>query len=138
MEWRRDGSVVDLGARKQRTVLATLLLHAGRPVPLETLVDNVWDERPPAEARNVVYAHIARIRRLLGGTQPTRRAGGYVLDVRPDRIDLHRFRRLVDEARVAGGDGERAALLRTALDLWRGPPLADLASGWAAPGREGG
>jgi DNA-binding SARP family transcriptional activator len=136
MEWRRDGSVVDLGARKQRTVLATLLVHAGRPVPLETLIDNVWDERPPAEARNVVYAHIARIRRLLGGTQPTRRAGGYLLDLPSDQVDLHRFRRLVDQARAAGGDVERAVLLRTALDLWRGPPLVDLAGGWAGRVRE--
>jgi DNA-binding SARP family transcriptional activator len=136
MEWRRDGSVVDLGARKQRTVLATLLLHAGRPVPLETLIDNVWDERPPAEARNVVYAHIARIRRLLGGTRLLRRAGGYLLDIEADQVDLHRFRRLVDQARAAGGDAERAGLLHTALDLWRGPPLADLSGGWADRVRE--
>jgi DNA-binding SARP family transcriptional activator len=140
MEWRRAGSVVDLGALKQRTVLATLLLQAGRPVSLDTLIDNVWDEHPPVEARNVVYAHIARIRQLFArvgdAAQLRRRAGGYVLEVDAERVDLHRFRRLVEEARVAAGDADRARLLRAALDLWRGPPLADLSGGWAGRVRE--
>jgi DNA-binding SARP family transcriptional activator len=53
-------------------------------------------------------------------------AGGCLLDVAPEQIDLGRFEQLAAESRAAEGE-ERAERLRKALELWRGPPLADLA-----------
>ncbi len=85
LQW---GTAPQLGTPKQRTVLATLLVHANRPVSLDTLTDHVWDDRPPAAPRSVLYAHLTHVRRLLaradaGAPHPARlcrRAGGYVLD----------------------------------------------------------
>jgi DNA-binding SARP family transcriptional activator/tetratricopeptide (TPR) repeat protein len=139
--WADGRRLAGLGTTQQRAVLAALAVDAGRPVLLQTLVDRVWDEAPPAGTRPALYAHISRIRHALhpagaAGHRPPspvcRRAGGYVLDIDPDRIDLHRFRRLT----AAGGrpgcsDAERAGLLGAALEQWHGPPLADLSSQWA-------
>ncbi|MFJ8136004.1 AfsR/SARP family transcriptional regulator [Streptomyces sp. NPDC096013] len=60
------GRPVELGPAKRRTVLAALLVDAGRWVPAETLIDRVWGEDPPAQVRATLYAHVARIRRMLG------------------------------------------------------------------------
>jgi DNA-binding SARP family transcriptional activator len=62
------GRQVDIGPPKRRTVLAALLVDHGRPVTLETLIDRLWDDTPPAQAHNVVYSHLTQIRRLLGQT----------------------------------------------------------------------
>lgn len=142
-----DGAAVDLGPAKQRTVLAALLVDAGRWVAVQTLIDRVWGEDVPAQVRPSLYTHIARIRRMLAsmaapvdagaggaGARPQLRRGpgGYLLDVSSGRVDVHRFRHLVDQARGAGRtDAERVVMLREALGLWRGEPLAGLAGAWA-------
>ncbi|GAA4236630.1 DNA-binding SARP family transcriptional activator [Streptosporangium album] len=140
-----QGSRVDLGPAKQRTVLAALLTDAGRLVTWSALVDRVWDQAPTTDARNVLYTYVNRIRRLLerahaaGGPEAAlvRRTGGYVLEVEPDRVDLHRFRRLVSTAHDQRcSDADRSRLLREALDLWDGAALADLPGAWAARTRE--
>src|SRR5688572_11752465 len=141
------GRPLDVGTPRQQAVLAALLVDAGRPVAVETLVDRIWGDDPPAEARNILYSHLSRIRRLL--RQATDRSGvavarierrhaGYVLEVEPDLVDLHRFRRLIECARDPGrGDGERAAVLAEALSLWRGRPLAALGGEWVTRVRIG-
>ncbi|MEN3362721.1 MAG: hypothetical protein V7637_6703 [Mycobacteriales bacterium] len=139
----RDGDrEVDVGPPQQRAVLAALLVDAGRLVTVETLLARVWDDEPPAGARRTLHTYIARIRRLLeqagDGPRLEHRTNGYLLDVDPDRVDLHVFRGLVDRARDASCDaGQRLAWLRTALGLWRGEPVAGLAGRWAAGVREG-
>ncbi|MET8982965.1 BTAD domain-containing putative transcriptional regulator [Streptomyces sp. NPDC004539] len=148
-----EGVAVDLGPAKQRTVLAALLVDAGRWVTVETLIDRVWGEGPPLHVRPSLYAYITRIRQSLaraavpGGTgagdgsgrrQLRHGPGGYLIDVPHDRVDVHRFRRLIREARATGrADAERATLLREALGLWRGEPLAGLAGEWAERTRSG-
>ncbi|GIE96590.1 AfsR/SARP family transcriptional regulator [Paractinoplanes rishiriensis] len=130
--------------RQQLAVLAVLVVDAGRAVPVDTLVDRVWDGQPPPQARRTLHTHITRIRRLLeaaaDGAEPVRLlrgAGGYLLDTEPDTVDLHRFQRLVDRARrLDPDDPERAVLLRTALDLWSSEPLAGLTGAWADRMRE--
>jgi DNA-binding SARP family transcriptional activator len=135
--WTSAGEV-DLGPTKQRAVLAALAVDAGQPVSTETLIDRVWDADPPAGVRSVLYTYVSRLRRALRGSATIgSRRQGYVLDVDRDRIDMYRFRRLVDEARRTADDAERAVLLRRALDLWRAEPLADLAGDWAARVRAG-
>ncbi|MER5262081.1 BTAD domain-containing putative transcriptional regulator [Actinosynnema sp. NPDC002837] len=144
MEFRLFGEVrllagdrpLDVGTPRQQAVLAALLVDAGRPVGIETLIDRVWDDQPPVEARNVLYSHLSRIRRLLAtATERTgvrarleRRSAGYVLDVEPDLVDLHRFSRLTAGGQVE--DAARAAALGEALGLWRGPPLAGISGDW--------
>ncbi|MFF4119444.1 winged helix-turn-helix domain-containing protein [Streptomyces sp. NPDC001714] len=147
----------DLGPPQRRAVLAALAVDVGRPVPVEALVDRVWGADPPAGARRALYAHVARIRRLAerldgsgeGRLPVLRRAGGYQLDLDPDRVDLHRFQRLAATARDrprrraarphpcrAPARGARPvarrALRGTARDLAR-PDARDLAA--AARGR---
>lgn len=123
------GARVDLGSRKQRLVLALLLLEAGRPVPRDRIVDLLWPDDPPVSARNTVQALVSRLRAVFrsAGPELLTEGSGYVLRVDPDDVDVHRFARLTAQARAA--DDERAvALLDEALALWRGAPLSDVTS----------
>jgi DNA-binding SARP family transcriptional activator/tetratricopeptide (TPR) repeat protein len=134
-----DGDRVDLGGRKQRALLALLLLNANRNVPLGRLIDWLWEEEAPRTARELVHEYVSRLRRALRPNQVAQPASGrlrtsawgYRLQVGPDELDLHRFERLVGEAQqaAAGDDQARAAgILRQALALWRGSPLEDVPS----------
>jgi DNA-binding SARP family transcriptional activator len=146
--WAGDRPV-DAGQPRQRTVLAALAVDAGRPVSPETLIDRVWGESPPPGARRSLHAHLARIRRTLaqaatdGDTAAGRapalalRSGGYMLDVDPQRVDVHRFRALVDRARAPTcDDRRRVALLAEALGLWRAEPLTGLTGEWVRRTRD--
>ena len=124
---------------RQRLVLAALAVDAGRPVPVAHLVDRVWGTEPPPEAHRTLQAYIARCRRILAQApagagshaRVERRGGGYQLQVDPEWIDLHRFRRLVVLAREpACPPQQRIELLREATGLWRGQPLAGLSGPW--------
>jgi len=138
-----SGRPIPLGPLKQRTVLAALLIDAGSPVPTETLIDRVWDDAPPAEARNVLYTYMARLRRVLLGASADapsllRKPGGYLFDVDPKLIDLHLLRSLAAQAReLPDGDPARLTALRRAVDLWHGEPLAELSGEWVLRLREG-
>ncbi len=146
VELRASAQSLDVGAPRPQAVLAALAVDARRPVAIETLIDRVWDDNPPAEVRNVLYSYLSRIRRLLReaatltgelAARIERRHAGYVLDIDPDLVDLHRFRRLVDQdSGPQRGDNIRAAALAEALGLWRGPPLAGLPGRWAAQVRD--
>jgi YVTN family beta-propeller protein len=128
LEARRDGAIVDLGARKQRAVLALLLLNANRVVPTERLIDELWGDRPPDTARSALQVYVAGLRKALGdeGSALRTSAPGYVLDVEPGALDLDRFTALRAEAEAADALERRADALREALGLWRDTPLADL------------
>jgi DNA-binding SARP family transcriptional activator/Tfp pilus assembly protein PilF len=140
-----DGRAIDVGPPQRCAVLAALAVDAGKQVAVETLIDRVWGEQSPERVRRALHAHVARIRRLLeqddaNGDAPARvvrRAGGYALVVDPDRVDLHRFRHLCERAREpARTPTEQVALLREALELWHGEPLAGLAGQWAVRMRQ--
>jgi DNA-binding SARP family transcriptional activator/tetratricopeptide (TPR) repeat protein len=137
MELWTAGRLFDVGAPRLQAVLAALAVDAGRPVAIETLIDRVWDDNPPAEVRNVLYSHLSRGRRLLRQVSASmvrieRRHAGYVLVIDPDLVDLHRFRRLVDTGRdPRRGESARATALAEALGLWRGTPLAGIPGEWA-------
>ncbi|MFI6596127.1 BTAD domain-containing putative transcriptional regulator [Nonomuraea sp. NPDC050536] len=124
----RDGELP--GPAKHRALLAALLLSPGRPVPVDRLVEVIWDGRPPASAEPVLRVYVSALRKLVGGIATV--PGGYLLDVDPGEVDAHRFERLVERARrarEAGSAGEAAERFREALALWRGPALADVESG---------
>jgi len=138
------GRPQDLGPARERCVLAILLLAPRTIVPAETLIDRLWDTRPPAKARESLSAYLARLRGSLrqavgDSVQLAGRARGYLLDVDPETVDLHQFRQLRRQADslTASGDHDRAAsLLREADELWRGPALAGIPGDWVARMRD--
>jgi DNA-binding SARP family transcriptional activator len=113
-----------LGGQKQRGVLALLLLDAGRVVATDRIVDALWGEKPPRTAATSLQNFISQLRKLLGPAILETKPPGYRLNVRPGELDLDRFLALAEAAR-RGDPQEKAAKLREALALWRGPPLAD-------------
>jgi DNA-binding SARP family transcriptional activator len=130
VEARISAQVVDVGPPRQRTVLAALLVDAGSVVPWATLIDRVWGDAPPARAHDSIRAHVARLRAAFASRVGlVHRAGGYVIDVPRETVDVHRFVRLVGDARSTPA----VALdrLREAMTLWRGEPLMGLSGEWA-------
>jgi SARP family transcriptional regulator, regulator of embCAB operon len=130
-----DGTDQPLGAAKQRAVLATLLMNRNRAVPIDSLIDAAWQERPPPEARASLHAHISRLRRLVAGAgvDPgavlVSAAPGYRLNVPDEAYDLGRFaseQKAGIDAAAAGRFEEASAHLAAALAEWRGPVLEDL------------
>ncbi len=126
-----DGAVIDLGGRQQRLLVAVLLLHPNEVVSVDSLIEALWPDQPPASAVKSVQAQISRVRRALGeGERLQTRGNGYLLVVEPGELDSDRFRALLQEGRegLAGGDPTGAeTTIREALELWRGQPLADFA-----------
>ncbi|MEU7577308.1 BTAD domain-containing putative transcriptional regulator [Streptomyces sp. NPDC041068] len=130
---------MDLGAPRQRSVAAALLLRANRPVTRGQLIQAVWGEPAPAYAVNQLQKYVSALRRVLEPERESRSPSGilnwsdsgYVLEVPPEAVDLTVFERgagLAREARLRG-DAERAAdELRKALGLWQGPALANVSS----------
>jgi DNA-binding SARP family transcriptional activator/class 3 adenylate cyclase len=132
------GRRLALGGAKQRALLAVLLLHAGKVVSSERLIEQLWGDAPPKAAGNALWVYVAGLRNALEpgrakGTPSTlllTRPPGYLLRVGPGELDVERFEGLRERGRqalAAGAPQQAAALLRQALDLWQGPALADLA-----------
>ena len=123
-----------MSARRQRVLLATLLLSPDRVVSLETLAETLWDGRPPAGARGALHSAVQRLRSTLGPagsglvhTKPP----GYLITVGQGDLDVRTFGALVAQGQAAAAAGrweQAAGLLRDALELWRGEPLADVPS----------
>ncbi|MEU4688310.1 BTAD domain-containing putative transcriptional regulator [Actinoplanes sp. NPDC023714] len=133
VEARIGGRPADLGHARQRSVLSVLLVEAGRPVTVDQLVDRVWGEQVPQRATGALYSYLSRLRRAVAGADGVeirREPGGYALTADSQTVDLHRFRRLVTQARAAGADRVAAGLLEQALELWRGEPFAGLDTAW--------
>lgn len=127
----RGGMPVPLNAEKQRLLMAILLLNANRLVGTEQLIDAVWDEEPPPTAAKGLQVLVSRLRQDVPGLASAlmTQGRGYRLEVARDQIDLERFRSLADAGRrsLAEGNATQAEVrLAAALDLWRGPALADL------------
>ncbi|MDQ1511804.1 MAG: hypothetical protein QOG50_3648 [Actinomycetota bacterium] len=137
IEVRHDGSPLHIRGEKPRELLALLAIRPNRPVTAEQLVDELWQGNPPPSASTALRVNIGRIRQVLeldrNPSAPSTRLPygphGYVLRVEPDELDAERFERHVLLAReaVVGGDPACAVpQLTQALDLWRGPALADV------------
>ena len=130
-----EGRDVAPAGSRPRGLLAVLLVHANETLSVERLVEELWGERAPATAIKTLRVHVSRLRKALpagagNGAVLLTRGRGYELKVDPERLDSHRFERLVAAAggELAAGRAERAAsALEEALSLWRGPALADFA-----------
>lgn len=119
-----------LGPAKRRSVLALLLLQPNTTVPLDQLIDSLWEDEPPEHARTVVQGHVSRLRATLAeggaaayGIELTTHGSAYLLRLPEELIDAHRFGELVTLARPEQAPADAVPLLREALGLWRGPAL---------------
>ncbi|MFZ1878606.1 MAG: BTAD domain-containing putative transcriptional regulator, partial [Gaiellaceae bacterium] len=127
-----DGREVDLGGRMQRALLALLLLRRGEVVSVDRLVDELWESAPPAGAAKTLQVYVSRMRRSLGPDAIERSGTGYRLRLPAEVVDLDRFERLYREGaslRAEGNNADATAKLAAALELWRGPPLAEFGDG---------
>lgn len=125
-----DEGPLRINGRRQATVLAMLVLNADRVVSVDTLVDSVWPETPPATARNQIAICVATLRKsfkqagvsdLLITSPP-----GYLLAKGEHRIDVQEFAERSEQGRDAARHGraeEACALFEEALSIWRGAAL---------------
>ncbi|MEV5956493.1 BTAD domain-containing putative transcriptional regulator [Streptomyces sp. NPDC051987] len=119
-----------VGSPKVRTLLAVLLLDAGRVVSVESLTEALWGGAPPVSARASLHNHVTRLRRILDDPERLRAVPpGYLLRVDDGELDVDVFDAQVAQARAAHGRREWASVLDAcadALALWRGSPLGGL------------
>jgi len=145
------GRVLDLGTRKERSLLAVLALRRGHAVPTSAIVDALWGEDPPASHAVTLQGYVSNLRKVLEPERAPRATPtvlvttpvGYSLRLPADAFDVERLDAAVralseafpltpdrpwESARAAGAEvlGTRAAELDRALDLWRGEPYTDL------------
>lgn len=138
MEFRLLGAIeassggirVDLGWRRVRALLAVLLLDVGRPVPVERLVRLLYPHNTIRDPRRALQIDVSRLRGRLAAVPGHEvgvhgGVGGYLVRTDPEAVDVHRFTALISRARDCGKPADRADVLRAALALWRGTPLAD-------------
>jgi DNA-binding SARP family transcriptional activator len=133
VEVREGERLLPVGRAQDRAYLADLLLHANQVLSSDRIVVDLWGEEPPASAAKMVQMLASRLRvRLDAREWPdvslATHPHGYELRLDADRIDAHRFERLVREgdAAMALDPATASARYRTGLDLWRGPALDDM------------
>ncbi|HEX2286138.1 MAG TPA: BTAD domain-containing putative transcriptional regulator [Mycobacterium sp.] len=128
--WTDDGREVSVPEVKVRLLLADLLVHEGRPVSADRLVDDLWGDRLPGNPLNTLQTKVSQLRKVLeqaepgGGRLVVYRRGGYLMQV---DLDATRFRALTARARDTDDVRARSELLAEALALWRGPALGEAA-----------
>ncbi|MFF5125778.1 BTAD domain-containing putative transcriptional regulator [Streptomyces syringium] len=126
-----DGSPVTVPEPKVRALLADLLVHHGRPVPVDRLVDDLWGDALPGNPGNSLQTKVSQLRRTLEKAEPGARGlveygpAGYTLRVTDDAVDAGRFAALVARAHATGEPRAKATLLADALGLWRGEAYVD-------------
>jgi DNA-binding SARP family transcriptional activator/tetratricopeptide (TPR) repeat protein len=131
LEVSLDDEPVALGGGKPRALLADLALHRGQVASSDSLIEDLWGATPPKSAKHALQVYVSQLRGLLDPENAGLIAAhppGYALKLALEALDVHLFERLVEAGRKAlrGGDPSSAsASLREALELWRGPALAD-------------
>ncbi|MFH9733794.1 AfsR/SARP family transcriptional regulator [Streptomyces sp. NPDC017260] len=126
-----DGDPVPVTEPKVRALLADLLVHHGRPVPVDRLIDDLWGEAVPGNPVNSLQTKVSQLRRTLAGAESGARAlveygpAGYALRVAADAVDSGRFGRLTARAREETDPRTKASLLSQALGLWRGAAFSE-------------
>lgn len=132
LDVRRGGAAIHLTGARQRALLAMMLVHAGQVVLIDRLAHAWWGDHPPTQPKNAIQTSVARLRAALGPELPlVTRGPGYLLDVDDDQVDAHRFDQLLKQARRSDDPVTTVRLLDDALALWRGPPYAEFADGFA-------
>ena len=131
LEVRQGSVLVDLGSPKQRALFVALLLQRGHVVSVDSLVELLWDGRPPRTAGHSLQIYVSELRRRLvaAGGDPTivTRRPGYLIEADAVDVDVDRFEELVRGGRERLDSDASSAVetLQAALSVWRGEPLAD-------------
>ncbi|MFI7146322.1 AfsR/SARP family transcriptional regulator [Nonomuraea sp. NPDC050022] len=124
--WTPDGQPVQVPEAKVRALLADLLAHRGRPVSTDRLIEDLWGDRPPADAPAALRVKVSQLRRALGDRALVAfRPPGYLLAVAAEEVDAGLFESLLARAGRSDDARVRQALLTEALGLWRGAPYAE-------------
>ncbi|MBB4932786.1 putative ATPase/DNA-binding SARP family transcriptional activator [Lipingzhangella halophila] len=129
--WTSDGRPVQIPEAKVRALLAALLIDAGRVVPADRLIEDLWGHDLPANPAGALQTRVSQLRRALedseagGRALVVFRAAGYLLDVAPEAVDVARFQQAVLDARRDEDPVARARRLEEGMALWRGPALSD-------------
>ncbi len=134
---------VSLGRAKERNLLGVLALHGERPVTIQTLVDALWDDNPPAQARKDIQIYVSRLRKCLRDSGASAKIitqrGAYTFRLEDDAVDYGQFHQLLNLGRKAHGVGRLAVapdLLHDAVGKWADIPIADLTTSWIEQKRE--
>ena len=145
LEVSANGRLIEVGGPKLRALLVILLLRANESVPRDVLVHELWGEQPPVGAQHSLDVYVSRLRKSLDaaadGPVVMTRPGAYSLRLAEGQLDARRFEQLAGQGRAAlaaNAPSQAAEKLRTALELWRGQALADLAMGTARRSRPPG
>jgi DNA-binding SARP family transcriptional activator len=127
-----DQQEIDIGSPRQRFLLAVLLVEAGRPVSTEHIVERLWGTNPPMTARSALYTYVAQLRTTLTAydLRLIKQRSGYMLDIDPLCVDLHRFHSLLSEARNHQSETRALGVLTSALALYHGSPFDGLYGLW--------
>ncbi|MGW2249000.1 AfsR/SARP family transcriptional regulator [Kitasatospora sp. NPDC001660] len=137
-----DEKPLSLGSPQQQAILTALLLHSGRPVTTQDLVDGLWGDRPPTQAVAALRTYVSRLRTVIEPRREVRApaellvsvADGYALRIPGDALDVTVFENLSAEAataRAAGDLHEAHRLLVRALGLFSGRPLTGVPGPYA-------
>lgn len=130
-----DGRPVVIASLRQRALLVLLAMEAGRVVPLDRLIDRLWDGAPPPQGAVTLRSYVSNVRQALGGPSGAAgvletRGAGYVLELPDEALDAVRLRRLVEQGQDQlrhRNPAEALTTLDEAVGLWRGQPLAEVA-----------
>ncbi len=139
LEVEHDGRPVSISAPKVRHMLALLLLRANQMVSVDAAAEELWGQHPPRTSLTTVQTYVYTLRKLFNAHTETTgteilatRSRGYILRIADEQLDALEFTARTKKARGlldSGRPAEAAALLRSALDMWRGPTLADISVG---------
>jgi DNA-binding SARP family transcriptional activator len=134
VEASTDARLVVVGGPRERRLLAMLLLHPNLTVPLHRLTAALWGDDAPQTARAQLHNSVSKLRRALATDGPqlapiVRSGQGFALRISEDQVDTTLFARYVAQATHEADPARAVALLRTALDLWRGPALDGIENG---------
>jgi predicted ATPase/DNA-binding SARP family transcriptional activator len=124
-----DRAAVQIGAAKERALLAWLALRGSGGCTVSELVDVLWGEDPPRSARKAIQTYVSNLRRVLPAGLIVTTPVGYVLNVPGEGVDATRFEGLTEQGRhllEAGNAAPAAQVLREALGLWRGTEVSDI------------
>ena len=124
-----DGNPLPVRGHKQHVLLSRLTLAGGKPVSVDSLIDDLWEESPPADAGSALQVHVSRLRNAL--SVEIELVGGAAYRLASDQVctDVQEFLSLCEQARARGEAGDPSAAVRSfeqAFDLWRGPALGEL------------
>jgi DNA-binding SARP family transcriptional activator len=130
-----DGRSFTPTSFRQKTILAAMLLSENQPVSHERFTDLVWNGQPPTTARAQVNMCVSQLRRKLASIGLVESiqtvSPGYAMRVGDGELDLQVADRLVSVARAAAAEGrlaEASTAMRSAVQLWKGEPLAGINS----------